>query len=70
MDSLKDYEFEYFEKYHGDAGQVQKKINNCPLCGEKLYKFHQANFKELFMKETHRCNSCDYGQKKILHKLN
>ena len=70
MDSLKDYEFEYFEKYHGDASQVQKKADNCPLCGAKLYKFHQANIKELFTKETHSCNSCDYGQKKILHRLN
>jgi len=70
MDSLKDYEFEYLEKYHGDITTVKRKIENCPDCGERLLKFHQVNHKELFTRETASCNSCDYAQKKTLHQLN
>ncbi|MFT6067748.1 MAG: hypothetical protein ACJAT2_001927 [Bacteriovoracaceae bacterium] len=70
MDSLRDYEFEYLEKYFGDASEVQKKIENCPVCNEKLAKSHQVNLKELYTRETARCNSCGYGQKKLIHSLN
>lgn len=70
MSSLKDYEFEYLEKYFGDATEVQNRIENCPACNEKLSKSHQVNLKELYTRETARCNSCGHGQIKLIHTLN
>jgi len=70
MDSLKDYEFEQLEKYHGDADTVKKVIENCPKCGAKLVITHYPDSGNLIVQETSRCLDCDFGQRKVIHVLN
>lgn len=65
-----DYEFEYFEKYFGDADKVKKEIETCPSCGSKLLMTHFADSGNMLVQETARCNNCDYGQRKVLHVIN
>lgn len=65
-----DYEFEYFEKYHGDADQVKEKIENCPDCGAKMVMTHFADSGNMLVQETSRCNECDFGQRKVIHIIN
>ena len=65
-----DYEFEYYEKYYGNQQQVREKVENCPKCGEKMIMTHFCDTGNLLVEETVHCNSCDFGQRKIIHILN
>ena len=62
--------FERFEEYFGDAGQVQKQIDDCKVCGSKLVFTHLSDYKNLFVQESARCPDCGGNNKKMIHVLN
>lgn len=64
------YEFEYYEKYHGDAIAVKETIENCPCCNSKLVLSHLADSGSLLVHETARCFDCDYGGRKLIYTMN
>ena len=70
MNSAKDYEIEYYEKYFGDADQVTKIVDTCPKCGSKFFFTHQTDRGNGVVKETASCTQCDYGQRRLLSVLN
>ena len=70
MDSLVDYELEYYEKYFGDAQMVISQVEVCPKCGSKFFFTHQTDRSNGYVKETASCTQCDYGQRKLLSTLN
>lgn len=70
MSSAKDYEFDYIERYYGPVAQVKKIIENCPCCGSKMIITHQCDCSSLLVHETAQCADCDFGARKLIHKLN
>ena len=70
MSSLKDFEFEHLEKYHGGAREVRSKMNDCPKCGTKMNVSHRTDSVNLLLQETSRCLECDFGQRKVIHIVN
>lgn len=70
MAAEKDYEFEYCEKYVGDADQVKKIIDDCPVCGSKLVFNHLPDYKNLLIQENARCLECGEASRKIIHIIN
>ena len=69
MNHSKDYEIEFLEKYHGDADEVKKIMEDCPHCGSKLILSHIPDNLNLIMQETSECPACDYSSKRVLHKV-
>ena len=70
MPADKDFEFEFSEKYVGDADQVKRIIDECPCCGSKLVFNHLPDYKNLLIQENARCLECGEGGRKIIHVLN
>ena len=69
MNHSKDYELEFYEKYYGDAEEVKRTIENCPLCSSKMILSHSPDSLNLIMQETSECPACDYSSKRVLHKV-
>ncbi len=66
MDHSKDYEFEYYEKYIGDAKEVLKLIEECPKCGSRLTIEHQTDPLNLIVLEIAECFYCHSNVRKIV----
>lgn len=64
------YEFEYLEKYYGDAYCVKKAIEDCPSCNSKLVLSHLADSGSLLVHESARCFDCDFIGRKLIHTMN
>ncbi len=64
------YEFEYLEKYYGDASNVMRAIEDCPCCQSKLILSHSADSGSLLVHESARCFDCDFDGRKLIHKMN
>ncbi|PIP89361.1 MAG: hypothetical protein COW01_04260 [Bdellovibrionales bacterium CG12_big_fil_rev_8_21_14_0_65_38_15] len=64
------YEFEYFEKYFGDAASVTRTIEDCPCCQSKLILSHSADSGSLLVHESARCFDCDFDGRKLIHIMN
>lgn len=64
------YKFEYYEKYLVEADQVEKQINECPVCGSKLLLSHLPDYKNLLVQETARCLDCGNSNRKVIHIIN
>ena len=66
----KDFQVESFESYCGEVEDVIRTIENCPKCGEKFILTHISDCTNLYVQETAKCLDCDYGSRRIFHKLN
>jgi hypothetical protein len=69
-ESVKDFEFECYEKYSGTADEVKKQIEICPKCGIKLCFSHRPDCNSLIMEEMARCLNCDFGPRNVIHIIN
>lgn len=65
-----EFQIETFLSYFGGKDKVKKIIENCPKCGSKVTLDHLPDYKNLYIQETARCYSCDWGQRKVFHTLN
>lgn len=65
-----DFKFENFVEYHGTIEDVEKKIEECEVCGSKLLLSHMPDYKNLLVQETARCMECGLGNRKIIHIIN
>lgn len=65
-----DFKFEQFEEYYGDIGQVQKQIDDCRVCGEKLVFSHLSDYRNLLVQESARCPECGSNNTKLIHSIN
>lgn len=64
------FRFERFEEYYGDTNQVEKLINECKICGNKMIFTHLSDYKNMLVQETATCPECGSGNKKLVHILN
>ncbi len=67
-----DYDFkkESYLEYYGDEVQVKKIINKCKYCGSSLVFAHSCDFKNLTMRESADCPSCEGDTRKTVHPIN
>ena len=64
------YKFEKFEEYFGEVKEVEKQVNQCPVCGAPYRFNHLSDFKNLYVQETAKCIKCDHSIRKTVHIIN
>lgn len=67
----KNYTFlERFIRFHGDAEQVKKIIEDCKGCGAKLIHSYHSNHLALSLEELALCPECGKEDTNLVYPLN